>query len=290
MKTTLYTLALMTLLLGLVASGCYTQVGSTRDDRFSDEYQNDSAVTEEPAATEDTLESTTTDPYFDEYGYPRQRFYLGYSTPVWVDVTYGWYDPWYYRPWYNDIFWCWNPPLAYYSPWWDYSPWYDHHGGWYGGHHSPGGGYATTRTIGSTRGAGGGRGTMGSSRGGYESPGRSGTATQDLPIGARQGSTPTRPRAGAVAPAREREKVKAGRETVRSGSGTRARETARPAQRPRSRGEQTPAPPTYNPPTGSQGGGARTGVSSPPPASRPSGNDGGTRGSGSSRGGGGGRR
>jgi hypothetical protein len=298
MKATFHTLALLTLFFSLVGTGCYTQIGSTRDDRFSGEYQQEPSITEESPAVDDSATVTateTTDPYFDENGYPRDRFYFDVPTPLWAGVNYGWYDPWYYRPWYNDMFWCWNPGIAYYSPWWYPTPWYYPTAGWYGGDYHTNSRYASTRSIGNTRGSGGGRGTMGSPRGGYEPAGRSAPASMDLPAGMRQAPTPGQARPGAVTTAREREKVRStvpGRETVRGGSGSRPREAVRPAPRRPSRGTTAPAPPTYNPGTGSTSGGTRSGVSTPPPAPapRPSGTESGTRGSGSTRGGGGGRR
>jgi hypothetical protein len=298
MKSALFTIVFFS----LFAAGCYTQVGSTRDDRFSGEYDDeDSAVVEESPSTDATV-TEDVDPYFDENGYPRERWYLGDNSTV-VVLGAGWYDPWYYRPWYDDPFWCWNPSPAYYSPWW-YPAWSYPEYGWYGGgygggygHHGRGG--LATRTIGTTRGTGRGR-TLGSPRGGSDAGVRQSPTMMDLPTGARTGSG-SRPNAGVTGgkTGRKAETVQSGgtstppRSVQRSRpvSGGRSREATRPAspRRPARESTSTPAP-TYTPGQPSQGGG-RPAVSTPPPASRPSGGgESGTRGSGSTRGGGGGRR
>jgi hypothetical protein len=295
MKTTVLALSLGTLVFSLVATGCYTQVGSTRDDRFSGEYPDNSAVTEESPAVDDSSQSAP-DPYFDENGVPRERFYLGYYPPMGVSIGYGWYDPWYYNPWYNDPFWCWNS-YYYYSPWWYSSCWYYPPYGWYGGYYGgyycdPGHHYATTRSFGNTRGSGSTRGIAGSTRGGYETPGRTAPMSLDLPGAVRQGSGTRQQRTVKASP-RAESGANAGRsrETVRKGAaaGDKSRQATRPApRRPLRAAQGSPAPPSYNPGSGSQSGGSRGGGSASPPASRPSGNGGGSRGSGSTRGGGGG--
>lgn len=276
-------------LLTLFWAGCYTQVGSVREDKFSGEYEDESVAAEQETQEETAQveESSAYDPYFDEYGYPRNRFYLGYMSPGWVTI--GWYDPWYYRPWYGDPFWCWNPGPAWYSPWWhswsySYPPY-----GWYGGHYyaTRGGGHGTPRTIGSTRGSGGGRGVLGSTRGGADAPSRMAPANQDLPVGMRETPAAT-PRNEGVTP----RPAKPGAKKTEEGVRTKPVETpkakqARPAPRRPSVRQQgsPPSPPAYTP--GSQSGGKRTETAPAPAPRRPSGNEGsGTRESGSSRGGG----
>lgn len=293
MKNMARALAFVIPLLSLAGAGCYTQVGSVRDDKFSEEYGNEPAITEEYPAADDTA-SQDVDPYFDEYGNPRDRFYLGY-TPIWVTIGGGWYDPWYYRPWYDDPFWCWNPGPGYYSTWWYGNPWHYPSYGWYPGHYAPDGrSRGTTRTFGNTRGSESGRGTLGITRDGSGSAGHGTPVHQDLPRAVRAGSSGRPAGKDALAPTR----TNPGGTSNRNGAAVRgktpgagrSREAARPAPRRPARTEQPPAPPAVNPGSGSSGGGTRSGVSTPPPAQRPSGNDGGTRGSGSTRGGGGGGR
>jgi hypothetical protein len=293
MKTTARTLTALSFILSL--AGCYTQVGSVRDDKFSGEYEGQEAVTEEYQAqeeevTDSTLEETP-DPYFDEYGYARDRFYLGYSYPVWVNIGGGWYDPWYYRPWYSDPFWCWNPGPAYYTPWWYSDSWYYPPFGWYAGgdHHGGRRGHGTTRTIGTTRGAGGARGTLGSSRGGNDAPGSIAPVKQDLPTAVRATSGTRPPGSNGVTPVQGKsgKRSTSGDQAVREkkSTGARSKEATQSAPRRSTRTSQPSTPPTYTPGSGSHSGGSRTTTPSTPAPQRPSGNDG-TRGSGSSRGGG----
>ena len=292
MKTTERTLAAMISMFSLVGTGCYTQVGSVRDDKFSGEYQDESSFTQEQQEAGDTT-SESTDPYFDEYGNPRNRFYLGYSYPYGVSVGFGWYDPWYSRPWYDDPYWGWNPYPAYYSPWWyPYSGYYPPYGGYYGGYYGChyGGAYTTTRTIGTTRGTGATRGVLGSSRGANDNPGGITPARQDLPMGVRAapGTRATTP--GAVTPARGKSGGPGTRteKAVRQRTGTngRAITSSRLSPKRPNRNGQPPPPPSYNPGSGSARGGGRIGASAPA-GQHPSGSSGGTRGGGSSGGGGG---
>jgi hypothetical protein len=174
----------------LLASGCYTQLGTVRNDRDK-EYKEDEeyAKTEEYADDQEYAEEDTVTQ--GDYDNARQRFYSdGYDAYPYIGFGFGYYDPWYWRhagyyyyspSWYDPIWgWCGTSyPRYYASGYWggsSYNSWYRR------GHYTyrtggnvvtrPGGAYGATRTFGSTR------TPMGATRGG----------TDVLPSGARAGS------------------------------------------------------------------------------------------------------
>lgn len=298
LRSTIFTLALL-LTAGLV-SGCYTQVGTTKTDKFSGEYPQKEEVEQEDEYADAESTGSGTDYYFDEEGYPRDRHSLGYYSPSWVVLSTGWYDPWYWQTAYYNPFWCcWNMyPMSY--GWW--RPWYPYYSGYYypsyGYPSYAGGSHGTTRTVGSTRGTtGGGRG-----RDAVE-PGRIGDT--QLPTGMRSaGSGRSQDQATPATPGRKG--VDTGRSTgtretpaVRGGTSRTGRgsSTTRTPARTPSRGTEQSPPPRQGGDTGARGGSSDTGgrtVSPPPPppsnppSTPPSG--GGGRAPGENRGGGGGGR
>ena len=174
--------------LGILASGCYTQFGSVQDD------SQDDGLAEEQYAYDDSTaaaeyENARRQFYYDNY-YPSVMVGVGFGSPwyggLYHPYGYGYYSPW-ADPWYG---WCGSVYPAYYAywhnPYWGYSPYYGHGGVYYGDN----GGYVdhgstpygATRTFGSTR-------TPGSTR-----------SSEVLPIGARS-STPVRKTSGSPPPA-----------------------------------------------------------------------------------------
>lgn len=151
------------LVLGFIAGGCYTQLGSVRDDPQED------AVDEEQYAYDD---STTVDDYenvrrqfYYDYYYPSVMVGIGFGSPWYggFHSPYGYYSPW-VDPWYG---WCGSTYPGYYG-YWDnpfrgYGTYYGHAGTYRAGN----GGYVVrgsgttggTRTIGSTRSSGSTLGT-----------------------------------------------------------------------------------------------------------------------------------
>lgn len=307
----LFLVATTALVFSVLLGGCYTQVGSVRSgDKFSEEYAREEVVEEV-----ESVDSTGYDRnyYFDEYGYPRDRFYFGYYSPstihigVWHD-PWGWHNPYSYRSWFwaYDPFWCWNySPLAYAG--WYYPPTY-----WYPPiYGSPGyryrdyaGGHGTTRTVGTTRGLTGS--TRGRDSEGYRDTRRVDT---DLPTGMRSNTSGTRDQNPQATPSARTSTGRkgtdaSGRSAVRSGTsrGGSTREGARTGERRTPRRPVEQAPPQDN--SGSRGsenrggerrsGGGQSHTPSSPPAqsppqSTPPGNSGGSSRGGNSRGGGGGR-
>ncbi|MCZ6775538.1 MAG: hypothetical protein O7D34_03655 [Ignavibacteria bacterium] len=165
--------------------GCYTQVGTTRSETDSDYYYSENEevseyVDEEYQYGDDSTNIGSTDYYYDDYDYPRHRFFFSYYYP-----SYYWgasYYPWYWG-------WC---GYYLYDPY--YLAFYPYYGGYYGHfsrihvghfvqHHSFRfrGGHGVTRTIGTTRGTGGTRGRGSGYRGRTEG--------RDLPTGVRSPSS-----------------------------------------------------------------------------------------------------
>lgn len=284
--------AVLSLVAMFVLGGCYTQVGSVRE-----EPSNDYSVNGERSDVQysDSGQSEYNDPYYDTYESSRQRFYYDYYYPstwsigfsvgspwwyrhnYWGWNTWGWYDP-YYDNWYTPGYWF--PYSGYYSHGYTYRPVY------YGGGTTYGGVYrGRTRTTGVTR----------------DGSGRSGSTTGYVPAatpvrgqGPRQetGTTP-----GAYAPrtpsatntpaATSRPGVSTGRQ------GTRSVEQSTPPSRgssgrtvDRGRGRSDGGSSH-----GGNSGGGRSytppAQSSPPPSHAPSsgGNSGGSSSNGGSRGG-----
>jgi len=207
MKNLLRTLfvPIASLLILFGAGGCYTQLGTARNEAPVDEGA-DEQYTE---YTGNEVEGE--EPYYeDDDGYDygndwenQYRFGFNYYYPntYWPSVTFAmiyadpWsaaysYDPWYYRSY-----------SGYYFPWYGYgygyanyySPWYGYGYGYGYGHYSYNPGYyyqnvapipRTTRNFGSTRASGGSRGSdpNGYSRGGDLPGSTSGSAvTRDMP-------------------------------------------------------------------------------------------------------------
>ncbi len=181
MKAMIPTLGLV-LLCGFTIIGCYTQVASTRDDMFSDEYAVQQ--TETPIISDDSTFGDSGE-YFDENGLPRDRYYLDDYGPT-LSVSFGWgyYDPywWGYAGWGYGGYWGypgygWGH-YGYYPPYYCYYPSYSYYDG-----------YGATRRTGSTRGSRDHR-DVGGVRAGSVEPARSaGLTSLNLPTGKRNMSS-----------------------------------------------------------------------------------------------------
>ncbi len=174
--------------LGLLASGCYTQFGSVQEDR-SEDAVNEELYAYEDSITVDDFENARRQFYYDYY-YPPAMAGIGFASTwyggFYPPYGYGYYSPW-VDPWYG---WCGSLYPGYYaywhSPYWGYYGYYGHGGGYYGGNggyaEAGSGSYGETRTFGSTR-----------------SPGNA-RSTEVLPIGARS-RTPVNKTSGSPPPA-----------------------------------------------------------------------------------------
>lgn len=169
-KMTRYTLIYGALLFAVWAlSGCYTQLetaGSDSGYAEREEYRGtdiDTAYTDSSGYSDEEYEHARTHFYYDSY-YPAFTFGVGY----------GYYSPWYGRPYwgygyYYDPFayyyyspWAWGPYGSIYEPGW----WYPHYGGSYAtGRYNAPRNFGNSRMIGSTRRISGGY-TVGASRAG----------------------------------------------------------------------------------------------------------------------------
>jgi hypothetical protein len=173
--------------LAFLASGCYTQLGSVRNDKHKDAEEEEYAKDEQYGDEEEYVEEDSLSQ--GDYEDARHRFYSDGYYPY-VGVGFGYYDPWYWGNgghyygsyWYDPIWgWCGTSyPRYYASGYWGgrpYSSWYPR------GHYTyrtgtkvvtrPGGAYGATRTFGTTR------TPMGNTRG----------STDVLPSGARAGTS-----------------------------------------------------------------------------------------------------
>lgn len=126
---------IITFLFALLISGCYTQLGTVKqerenyDEEYTYEYQNFNTDT----IYERDGRTIINNYYFDGYWYPRYRWMFSYY-PSWYywpssffSVTF--YDPWYWdRYWYYDPYpWCYYPWVSYpiyYPPYYWYRPIY----------------------------------------------------------------------------------------------------------------------------------------------------------------------
>lgn len=272
-------------------TGCYTQIGTTRD-VYREEYSQDA----QSDTTGDDYEQAYTNDYSDNNDWaPRYQYGFDYYYPT-LGFTFSTFDPWYWRYsgwYYYDPFVCgtyypaiyagwhyWNPPVFYNYP----------HNGYHT--YATGGGRGfrgATRTIGNTRGGGNVRGGGRDNGGGYPTSSSGGI---DLPTGYRSasgthGSSPASP-----------PRVSTARGTSNSthggtrGSGVRGGNSRGGTRE----GTRSQSPRTYTPPargTGSDRGSAPRSFtppsSSPPQQSSPPASGGG-RSSGSSSGSGGGTR
>ncbi|MBM2845073.1 MAG: hypothetical protein HW407_385 [Bacteroidetes bacterium] len=276
MMRSLHTILLTGFSLGslFLLSGCYTQVGTTRD-ADQEEY---SAV--ESDTTGDDYEQSYTDNYYDgANGMPAYRYGFDYYYPT-FGFGFSAYDPWYYRHsgwYYYDPFICGTYYPSIYAGWYPY--WYPHGIYYYPGYgHKPfafGGrrSHGTTRTFGTTRGGGVVRGGS-RDDGGYR--GASSGATE-LPTGYRSGSGShgNPPPASTPRVSTGRTSSDGGRAVTRGGSRGRAGNTRGGSGKSREGVRQGP-PRTYTPAPQStppsQGRGADRGGSSrsySPPRSSP---------------------
>ncbi|HKZ41455.1 MAG TPA: hypothetical protein VJ044_10865, partial [Candidatus Hodarchaeales archaeon] len=117
-----YGLQVFGLALALSIAGCYTQVGSVREEgEDTDEYQQRSEQ-EYYGTSEDSAGSVINNYYFGRYWpSPFYRFSFSYYYPSYY---WGWhYDPFYsdcYDPFYYDPWICGTPFITYGYPWWNY--------------------------------------------------------------------------------------------------------------------------------------------------------------------------
>jgi len=276
----------------LLFSGCYTQLGTIRDndDRWSEhkEYRSEERSDEEqysPSDTEsyeDEKGTTIINNYYGDGWYPRWRggfryYYPSYYWPSYA-FTVAYIDPWFYDYyWYYDPWWCGTPYVVYRGYWYPLSYYYPRWGYGYT--------YATTpplrggRTFGTTRSSTGrDRGTA--VRTVDDNSSRTEIGTIQLPTGSRldgtnrtesRGNSTTNvgtQRRGSERVSRFREERKPNGRIDRGTRSTRSRETGEQEYR-NIRGEETPSlrdngssrntVPTYTPPV------VRT-PSSPPPS------------------------
>ncbi len=273
-------------------TGCYTQVGTTQDER---RYDEEYSATESDT-TGDNYEQSYTDNYGEydneasgyragfDYYYP--AFGFGFST----------YDPWYWRQsgwYYYDPFVCGTYYPAVYSgyPYWQPHGTYFNPGYRYRTSYASGGGgrrgYGTTRTVGTTRGGGVVRGSgrdEGGSRGGS-------SGTVDLPTGYKASSgTRNNPPAATPSPrvSTGRKSSDAPRSGTRTNTGGRSGNTRTGSKE----GSRSSQPRTYTPPPkengADRGGSGRTyspPATTPPQQSAPPSDAGRSVSSGGSRGG-----
>jgi hypothetical protein len=184
------------LLAAIMLSGCYTRLGTVRDEQGWE----DEPLYEEPLYGEADSSAADQDSYVteDEYEDARDRLYYDY----YYAPSYTWWDdPWYWRPswgwsyWYGSMwyrhpssyFWYWPGAVAWADPGW----WYPYNSGphaWHGGTVR-----SSHRTFGTTRTLGGTRGDPGTSvtRGGTYAPLPSGGAVQ-RPSASQSSSNPSR--------------------------------------------------------------------------------------------------
>jgi len=295
MMRNLHTILLAGFSLGslFLLSGCYTQLGTTREADL-EEY---SAV--ESDTTGDDYEQSYTDNYYDgNDGMPGSRYGFDYYYPK-FGFGFSTYDPWYYRHsgwYYYDPFLCGTYYPSIYAGW--YPHWYPHGVYYYPGYgHKPFAygarrGRGTTRNIGSTRGNGVVRG--GSSDEGGHRTGSSGAV--ELPTGYKSssGSHPNPPAASTPRVSTGRKSSDGTRNTAR-GSSTRRGGNTRSGNGRSKEGVRQGSPRTYTPPPPqstppSEGRGVERGgsgrsyslpPSSPPAQSPPPSNGGSGSGSGS---------
>src|ERR1041385_277777 len=154
----------------LAFSGCYTQLGSTKDEQINGREEYGSSNSTENA--EDTSYVNQQSDYYDNYNTygsnPRYRVGFSYYYPssYWPSYAFSaaYADPWFYdNYWAYDPWWCGTPYVTY--PMNGYSPYgYGYYGSNYylpSAYYHYGSGYAVvpvkraTRDIGSTRGSGG---------------------------------------------------------------------------------------------------------------------------------------
>ena len=258
-------------------AGCYTQVGTMREGR-GEGYDSGQAGERQAEEGYDSTENVQgNDYYFDNSGYPRNRFYLSYYYPSFY-AGFGYYDPWYtgyYNPYYYDPFWCGTYYPMVYAGWGHYYPPY-YYGYYSYGYHSSGSlrGFGKTRTIGYTRGGG-------NTRGGQPIYG-GGSSGTSLPTGMRSASSTGRGSTSGSVTAPSVRKSPAGdaRKGVRGasvgrGGNTRGGSRTQVAQpRTPQRPPQGNTPPSDN--GGQRSGGERSGGGrsytppAPAPASPPS--------------------
>jgi hypothetical protein len=267
-KHHVFGVVLTAMVLSVFVTGCYTQVGTVRDDR-DDNYSSRDRDRSEYGYTDSQpgYDTTVADSgrYAEEpYETVRHRAYFDYYYPT-FSVGFGWYGPWdwgygydpFFYPWYYSS---WGYPGISPYPWYVYPYYRDP--GYYGPYysHTYGGGrtYGHTRTFGNTR-------TGGSYRAG-SAVYRGGGATSLInPAGTRYAPR-SNPR---VAPSSQ-PRVSTSRRTYNSGRAT-----------------SSPQGKTYR--GGSTRGGTRGGYGNTPPRSRyePPQSSGGSRSSGAGRSGGG---
>ncbi len=256
-------------------AGCYTQIGSMKDDKYSDEYVKDSddSIAEE---TVDADSSTAgTDYYFDENGYPRDRYFFDSYYPASIYLGALWYNPWYSSwGWYGGGYWGFPYPYPYaYAGWW--SPGYCYSPGYYS--YNPPvlyGGHGATRTVGNTRGGIGGTRSRGES-----TTGGSGTVL-DLPTGSRSGGSAGHVKETSATP--RASTARTGRAAVDNGprSGSNSNGSTRGTATRSGGNVRQPRRPSS--PPGNTGSQPSVGSTKPAersaPAAAPSGNQGNTRG------------
>ncbi len=267
-------------------TGCYTQVGTTRDEYTPRDDNQDRYASETNDTTNNDYDQGYADDRYDDDWAPGYRYGFEYYYPT-LGFSFSTYDPWWrYGGWYYyDPFWCGTYYPALYAGWhywWPpafYSyPYYGGHFYGYGGR----GGHGIARTIGNTRGGGVVRGGRGPTS--VSSTGTGGVG--NLPTGLRASTgTRTTPSGNTPRVSTGRRPTGSGSGVGRSGAGVRGG-TSRGGSRG---GAHSTQPRTYTPPRDNGGSRGGTGRSYSPPPSAPPAQSTPPSGGGRSSGGGGAR-
>jgi hypothetical protein len=286
--TSFFTIQIISVALALGIAGCYTQLGSVRDEGGNtEEYQQppDQGYSEAPYDSNATMmdnyyyyDNHLPSPYYRfafDYYYP--SYYWGwYNDPFFSD----WYDPFSYNPWI-----CGTPFITYGSPWGYYNQYgfgYAYYtGGYYSyypwGYSSVSEGFYGTRNFGSTRGITKTSRRSGPTREmGYVPPPAIPVSTTAAAPAVSRGAAPaatTTTRSGRTNRG-ERAAAAAGRTSGNSTAPSAGRTTGSRRAWPRSGSRRSVFPPQYVPPPATRESGSGNNGSTP---SRESGSQGRSR-------------
>jgi hypothetical protein len=286
----------------VLLSGCYTQLGTVKEDRWSDDqytYSNQQPQADTSYQGEEQNEEYQNGSecyddwyyqhprvgfsyYYPSAFWPSAAFSLAYADPWFYDYNWA-YDPWYYSPYYAYPYYSYYRPYYYDNPWWSY---YSSNGATV---------HRGSRDFGNTRTTGGRVPT--DVRNGAVLPAVGDRGTTNLPTGARLGKAPngggTPGRTSSAAPSNGRRtgnvsgtnRSSTGRSTgaVRGSTSSRGGVTrGSGTQQSRPRPAYAPPPaqapghsnsPHYRPNPGTRNSGGSRGAAptySPPPSRAPS--------------------
>jgi hypothetical protein len=125
----------ISLMMAVFMTGCYTQIGSVRDGYSSyNEYPDSDTTVASPSSQDryygydDNFYGTNSFSRYRYFSYYYPTYYWNWSYDPWND--YGWYNPWYgtsFNPWYNSWY---SPYNGGWGGYYSYNdPWH-----WSGGH------------------------------------------------------------------------------------------------------------------------------------------------------------